>query len=103
MVRIKLGDLRSAVQSLTGFDMRNPLYTSATAGESGITLGMKGQSGNVGIAIGTGANAKDRLSGTSSGASGQANNDVTNAIAIGTGLGQIVIMLLPSVVVLTLM
>ena len=81
----KTGDLRSAVQSLTGFDMRNPLYTSATAGESGITLGMKGQSGNVGIAIGTGANAKDRLSGTSSGASGQANNDVTNAIAIGTG------------------
>ena len=81
----KTGDLRSAVQSLTGFDMRNPLYTSATAGESGITLGMKGQSGNVGIAFGTGANAKDRLSGTSSGASGQANNDVTNAIAIGTG------------------
>ncbi|WP_278457928.1 ESPR-type extended signal peptide-containing protein [Veillonella parvula] len=81
----KTGDLRSVVQSLTGFDMRNPLYTSATAGESGITLGMKGQSGNVGIAIGTGANAKDRLSGTSSGASGQANNDVTNAIAIGTG------------------
>ena len=79
------GDLRSAVQSLTGFDMRKPLYTSATAGESGITLGMKGQSGNVGIAIGTGANAKDRFSGTSSGASGQANNDVTNAIAIGTG------------------
>ena len=33
------------------------------------------------IAIGTGANAKDRLSGPS----GQANNDVTNAIAIGTG------------------
>ena len=61
--------------------MRNPLYTTATAGESGITLGMKGQSGNVGIAIGTGANAKDRLSGPS----GQANNDVTNAIAIGTG------------------
>ena len=82
---IQTGDLRSAVQSLTGFDMRKPLYTSATAGESGITLGMKGQSGNVGIAIGTGANAKDRLSGTSSGASGQANNDVTNAIAIGTG------------------
>ena len=61
------------------------MFTMATAGESGITLGMKGQSGNVGIAIGTGANAKDRLSGTSSGASGQANNDVTNAIAIGTG------------------
>ncbi|MFR5651291.1 MAG: ESPR-type extended signal peptide-containing protein [Veillonella parvula] len=81
----QIGDLRSAVQSLTGFDMRNPLYTTATAGESGITLGMKGQSGNVGIAIGTGANAKDRLSGTSSGPSGQANNDVTNAIAIGTG------------------
>ena len=81
----KTGDLRSAVQSLTGFDMRNPLYTAATAGESGITLGMKGQSGNVGIAIGTGANAKDRLAGTSTGASGQANNDVTNAIAIGTG------------------
>ena len=81
----KTGDLRSAVQSLTGFDMRKPLYTSATAGESGITLGMKGQSGNVGIAIGTGANAKDRLAGTSTGASGQANDDVTNAIAIGTG------------------
>ena len=81
----KTGDLRSAVQSLTGFDMKNPLYTTATAGESGITLGMKGQSGNVGIAIGTGANAKDRLAGTTSGASGQANDDVTNAIAIGTG------------------
>ena len=81
----KTGDFRSAVQSLTGFDMRNPLYTTATASESGITLGMKGQSGNVGIAIGTGANAKDRLSGTSSGASGQANDDVKNAIAIGTG------------------
>ena len=81
----KTGDLRSAVQSLTGFDMRNPLYTAATAGESGITLGMKGQSGNVGIAIGTGANAKDRLPGTATGAIGQANDDVTNAIAIGTG------------------
>ena len=81
----KTGDLRSAVQSLTGFDMRNPLYTAATAGESGITLGMKGQSGNVGIAIGTGANAKDRLAGTATGATGQANDDVTNAIAIGTG------------------
>ncbi len=81
----KTGDLRSAVQSLTGFDMRNPLYTAAMAGESGITLGMKGQSGNVGIAIGTGANAKDRLAGTATGATGQANDDVTNAIAIGTG------------------
>ena len=81
----KTGDLRSAVQSLTGFDMRNPLYTSATAGESGITLGMKGQSGNVGITIGTGANAKDRLAGTDTGATGQDNKDVTNAIAIGTG------------------
>ena len=79
------GDLRSAVQSLTGFDMRTPMYTMATAGESGITLGMKGQSGNVGIAIGTGANAKDRLAGTATGATGQANDDVTNAIAIGTG------------------
>ena len=65
--------------------MKNPLYTSATAGESGITLGMKGQSGNVGIAIGTGANAKDRLAGTDTGATGQDNKDVTNAIAIGTG------------------
>ena len=81
----KTGDLRSAVQSLTGFDMRNPLYTSATDGESGITLGMKGQSGNVGITIGTGANAKDRLAGTDTGATGQDNKDVTNAIAIGTG------------------
>ena len=81
----KTGDLRSAVQSLTGFDMRNPLYISATAGESGITLGMKGQSGNVGIAIGTGANAKDRLAGTDTGATGQDNKDVTNAIAIDTG------------------
>ena len=79
------GDLRSAVQSLTGFDMRTPMYTMATAGESGITLGMKGQSGNVGIAIGTGANAKDRLAGTATGATGQQNDDVTNAIAIGTG------------------
>ena len=81
----QIGDLRSAVQSLTGFDMRTPMYTMATAGESGITLGMKGQSGNVGIAIGTGANAKDRLAGTATGATGQANDDVTNAIAIGTG------------------
>ncbi|WP_302132474.1 ESPR-type extended signal peptide-containing protein [Veillonella parvula] len=83
--KTQIGDLRSAVQSLTGFDMRTPMYTMATAGESGITLGMKGQSGNVGIAIGTGANAKDRLAGTATGATGQANDDVTNAIAIGTG------------------
>ena len=81
----KTSDLRAAVKSLTGFDMRSPQYENAVAGESGITLGMKGQSGNVGIAIGTGANAKTRMAGTSSNVSGQANDDVTNAVAIGTG------------------
>ena len=81
----KTSDLRAAVKSLTGFDMQAPKYENSVAGESGITLGMKGQSGNVGIAIGTGANAKKRMAGTSSSVSGQANDDVTNAVAIGTG------------------
>ena len=68
--------LQVAVQKLTGVNLGNPRWTTATAGHAGITLGMKAHSGNASIAIGTAANAQNRLSGTS---------DVTNAVAIGTG------------------
>ena len=68
--------LQVAVQKLTGVNLGNPRWTTATAGHAGITLGMKAHSGNASIAIGTAANAQNRLSGTT---------DVTNAVAIGTG------------------
>ena len=69
-------NLQTAVQKLTGVNLGNPRWTTATAGHAGITLGMKAHSGNASIAIGTAANAQNRLSGTT---------DVTNAVAIGTG------------------
>ena len=68
--------LQAAVQKLTGVNLSNPRWTTATAGHAGITLGMKAHSGNASIAIGTAADAQTRLAGTS---------DVTNAVAIGTG------------------
>ena len=68
--------LQAAVQKLTGVNLGNPRWTTATAGHAGVTLGMKAHSGNASIAIGTAADAKTRLAGTS---------DVTNAVAIGTG------------------
>ena len=69
-------NLQTAVQKLTGVNLGNPRWTTATAGHAGVTLGMKAHSGNASIAIGTAANAQTRLAGTS---------DVTNAVAIGTG------------------
>ena len=84
--RVATSNLQSAVKQLTGFDLANPRWTTATSGHAGITLGMKGQSGNASIAIGTGANAKDRIDGSLTGVNtGNANTDVTNAVAIGTG------------------
>mgnify|MGYP004522056515 CR=1 FL=1 len=79
--------LQSAVQSLTGYSLSNPRWTDATSGQAGITVGMKGKSGNASIAIGTGANSKDRLSGALTGFNtfDSENVDVTNAVAIGTG------------------
>ena len=68
--------LQVAVQKLTGVNLGNPRWTTATAGHAGVTLGMKAHSGNASIAIGTAADAQTRLAGTS---------DVTNAVAIGTG------------------
>ena len=68
--------LLAAVQKLTGVNLSNPRWTTATAGHAGVTLGMKAHSGNASIAIGTAADAQTRLAGTS---------DVTNAVAIGTG------------------
>ena len=68
--------LQAAVQKLTGVNLGNPRWTTATAGHAGVTLGMKAHSGNASIAIGTAADAQTRLAGTS---------DVTNAVAIGTG------------------
>ena len=64
---------------MTGHDLSNPRWPRATAGHASITLGMKAQSGNASIAIGTAANAKDRVAGSTS------TDDVTNAVAIGTG------------------
>ena len=75
--------LSSVVQNLTGYSLAG--WKDSVAGEAGVTVGMKGLSGNAGIAIGTGANSKDRLGGTPTSVSGYDNVDVTNAVAIGTG------------------
>ena len=76
-----------AVKALTGYEIKWRDYNNATADHIGITVGTKGQSGNAGIAIGTGADSKNRISGALNGVntSGADNNSVTNAIAIGTG------------------
>ena len=69
-------NLQTAVQQLTGVNLGSPRWTTADAGHASVTLGMKAHSGNASIAVGTAADAKNRLSGTT---------DVTNAVAIGTG------------------
>ena len=76
-----------AVKALTGYEIKWRDYNNATADHIGITVGTKGQSGNAGIAIGTGADSKNRIAGALNGVntSGADNNSVTNAIAIGTG------------------
>ena len=76
-----------AVKALTGYEIKWRDYNNATADHIGITVGTKGQSGNAGIAIGTGADSKNRIAGALNGVntSGADNTSVTNAIAIGTG------------------
>ena len=76
-----------AVKDLTGYEIKWRDYNNATADHIGITVGTKGQSGNAGIAIGTGADSKNRIAGALTGVntSGADNDSVTNAIAIGTG------------------
>ena len=76
-----------AVKALTGYEIKWRDYNNATADHIGITVGTKGQSGNAGIAIGTGADSKNRIAGALTGVntSGADNTSVTNAIAIGTG------------------
>ena len=77
----------AAVKALTGYEIKARDYNNATADHIGITVGTKGQSGNAGIAIGTGADSKNRIAGSLNGVntSGADNDSVTNAIAIGTG------------------
>ena len=77
----------AAVKALTGYEIRARDYQNATADHIGITVGTKGQSGNAGIAIGTGADSKNRIAGSLTGVNTSAadNDSVTNAIAIGTG------------------
>ena len=77
----------AAVKALTGYEIKWRDYNNATADHIGITVGTKGQSGNAGIAIGTGADSKNRIDGALNGVntSGADNTSVTNAIAIGTG------------------
>ena len=77
----------AAVKALTGYEIKWRDYNNATADHIGITVGTKGQSGNAGIAIGTGADSKNRITGALNGVntSGADNTSVTNAIAIGTG------------------
>ena len=77
----------AAVKALTGYEIKLLDYQNATADHIGITVGTKGQSGNAGIAIGTGADSKNRIAGALNGinTSGADNTSVTNAIAIGTG------------------
>ena len=76
-----------AVKALTGYEIKWRDYNNATADHIGITVGTKGQSGNAGIAIGTGADSKNRIAGALTGINTSAadNTSVTNAIAIGTG------------------
>ena len=77
----------AAVKALTGYEIKWRYYNNATADHIGITVGTKGQSGNAGIAIGTGADSKNRIAGSLTGVNTSAadNDSVTNAIAIGTG------------------
>ena len=77
----------AAVKALTGYEIKYRDYNNATADHIGITVGTKGQSGNAGIAIGTGADSKNRIAGSLTGVNTSAadNDSVTNAIAIGTG------------------
>ena len=82
-----VGTVSAAVKALTGYEIKYRDYNNATADHIGITVGTKGQSGNAGIAIGTGADSKNRIAGALNGVntSGLDNTSVTNAIAIGTG------------------
>ena len=85
--KAKVGTVSAAVKDLTGYEIKWRDYNNATADHIGITVGTKGQSGNAGIAIGTGADSKNRIAGALNGVntSGADNTSVTNAIAIGTG------------------
>ncbi|PQL24432.1 ESPR-type extended signal peptide-containing protein [Veillonella sp. T34266-5] len=85
--RAKVGTVSDAVKDLTGYEIKWRDYNNATADHIGITVGTKGQSGNAGIAIGTGADSKNRIAGSLNGVNTSAadNDSVTNAIAIGTG------------------
>ena len=82
-----VASVSAAVKALTGYEIKWRDYNNATADHIGITVGTKGQSGNAGIAIGTGADSKNRIDGALNGVntSGADNTSVTNAIAIGTG------------------
>ena len=82
-----VGTVSAAVKALTGYEIKWRDYNNATADHIGITVGTKGQSGNAGIAIGTGADSKNRIAGALTGVNTSAadNDSVTNAIAIGTG------------------
>ncbi len=82
-----VGTVSAAVKALTGYEIKFGDYINSTADHIGITVGTKGQSGNAGIAIGTGADSKNRIAGALTGVNTSAadNNSVTNAIAIGTG------------------
>ena len=85
--RPAVATVSAAVKALTGYEIKWRDYNNATADHIGITVGTKGQSGNAGIAIGTGADSKNRIAGSLTGVNTSAadNDSVTNAIAIGTG------------------
>ena len=85
--KLAVASVSAAVKALTGYEIKWRDYNNATADHIGITVGTKGQSGNAGIAIGTGADSKNRIAGALTGVntSGADNDSVTNAIAIGTG------------------
>ena len=85
--RPAVATVSDAVKALTGYEIKWRDYNNATADHIGITVGTKGQSGNAGIAIGTGADSKNRIAGALTGINTSAadNDSVTNAIAIGTG------------------
>ena len=59
--------MSAAIKDLTGYEIRAGQYENSSAGNIGVTVGIKGLSGNAGIAIGTGADSKNSIAGSLNG------------------------------------
>ena len=78
------GTVGQAYTSLTGKDLLSDggQYADASAGQASVTIGVKAESGDISLALGTGAKAKV-VNGVAVGSG--ATVDVDNAVAIGGG------------------